>query len=306
MTFAALALCIWIIPLPQNPRQPSTRINKEQRSTDAQLAEDSREKQQATETAALNSVLTAMTKSELERASERDQEAIDEKATLKAEWWLVYVGIAQAIALISTLGFIWYQAKKTAEATQAMRDGLPLQKSAADAALLNAQAAIAAARPWISFFGEYNSGIFTFKAANLGNTPAEVISYANNMAIVDRIENLPIAPIYGRDQIPPFALLTPDHYSNGANITVGTFDTNSIIAPDPQKQTFVFFFRVVYKNPLSSTNSPLIPLHESRMCFWYINGVFHKRAAPENTTNIPNFNPRKDSKGVERVNLGSH
>jgi len=149
ITFVALALSIWVIPLSPNPRQPSAGVSKKEGRTDAQLAADAHDKQQAAETAALNSVLAAITKSEQERAAESHQGASDVKETIKAEWWLVYVGIAQAIALIFTLCVIWYQAKKTAEATQAMRDSLPLQKSAAEAALLNAQAVIYTERPWL-------------------------------------------------------------------------------------------------------------------------------------------------------------
>lgn len=269
ITFVTIALVVWIVFLPQAHRQLSAGVSKKESSTDAQLAEDAREKQQAAQTAALDSILATIAKNEQERTDERQQEASDEKATIKAEWWLVYLGIAQAIALIGTLIAVCYQTKKTAEATQTMRDSLPLQKSAADAALLNAQAAIAAARPWVSFFGTYNnSGVFTFKAANLGNTPAEIVSFASGTMLVDRVENLPVPPIYGADQIPILTLMTPSRRSDEANITVGTFNAHSIPAPDPQKQIFAFFFRVIYKNPLVSTHQPLVPHHESRMCFW--------------------------------------
>jgi hypothetical protein len=80
-----------------------------------------------------------------------------------------------------------------------MRENVGIAKEAADAALLNAQAAIAAARPWVSIFAIYNGEVFTFKAENLGNTPAEVVSYASGMVLVDRAENLPVPPIYALD-----------------------------------------------------------------------------------------------------------
>lgn len=283
ITFTALALIIGIVSFPQSRRQPSAGITKKVSGASAQLAKDAHDKQQAAEIAALNSMLAATAKSEQERTQERQQETAVESENNHLQRWIIGVGIIQTLALIGTLIAVIYQSKETAKATQAMCDSLPLQKSAADAALLNAQAAVSAARPWISFFGTYNSGIFIFKAANLGKTPAEVVSYTSDMMIVDRVENLPIPPRYGKTQIPPFALLTPSQRSDGANITLTTFDTNGIAAPDPQKQTFVFFFSLVYKNPLTSADPSIIPQHESRMCFWYENrgGGFPQAGGPQ-------------------------
>src|SRR6267378_1530583 len=127
ITFVTITLGVWIVFLPQAHRQLSAGVSKKESSTDAQLAEDAREKQQAAQTAALDSILATIAKNEQERTDERQQEASDEKATIRAEWWLVYLGIAQAIALIGTLIAVCYQTKKTAEATQAMRDSVPLQ-----------------------------------------------------------------------------------------------------------------------------------------------------------------------------------
>jgi hypothetical protein len=268
ISFAALALSVWFVPISQSSQQPSTGGIKKQGRADTQLAANSQDKQQAAEIATLNSILAAITKSEQERATESHQETSDEKETIKTEWWLVYVGIAQAIALIWTLVFIRYQAEKTAEATQVMRDSLPIQKNAADAALLNAQAVIGAARPWVSFFGSYDRGVFTCSAANLGNSPAEVISYASGMALTDRIENLPVQPNYGPPKVPPITFLIPGRTRDQANFPVENYNINNIPAPDPTKQIIVFFFSVVYKNPLAGGDSSIVLQHESRMCFW--------------------------------------
>jgi hypothetical protein len=268
-TFIALALSIWVVPLPQTLRQPSAGAPKKVRSADAQLAKNAREKQQATEVAALNSILATIAKNEQESSDERKQEAAVESENTHLQRWIIGVGIAQAFALIGTLIAVIYQSKKTAEATQAMRDSLPLQKEAADAALLNAQAAIAADRPWVSFFGSFGQGVFTCEAANLGNTPAEIISYQADVRIVDRIENLPIPPTYGPLQIPPITFLVPSRTRDGHNIRVGAYNISNISAPDPTKQIVVFIFRAVYKNPLVSDKYPLVLQHESRMCFWY-------------------------------------
>jgi hypothetical protein len=196
---------------------------------------------------------------------------------------LVCVGGFQVYLLWRTLTAVQRQGDLMKRQADKLDESVAIADKAADAALLNAQAAIAAARPWVSFFGTYNSGIFTFKAANLGNTPAEVVSYASGMMLVDRVANLPIPPNYGQDRTPSLALLTPSQTSDGANITLETYDTNSIAAPDPKKQVFAFFFRVIYKNPLSSTNDPLILQHESRMCFWYDKnaGYFPQGGGPQ-------------------------
>jgi hypothetical protein len=182
---------------------------------------------------------------------------------------LVCVGGFQVYLLWKTLTAVQRQGNLMKRQADKLDESVAIADKAANAALLNAQAAVAAARPWVSFFGEYNAGIFTFKAANLGNTPADVVSYSSGMMLVDRVENLPIPPNYGQDRTPSLALLTPTQMSDGPNITVETYDTNCIAAPDPKKQVLAFFFRVIYKNPLSNTNNPLIPQHESRMCFWY-------------------------------------
>lgn len=189
---------------------------------------------------------------------------------------LVCVGGFQVYLLWKTLTAVQRQGNLMKRQADKLDESVAIADKAADAALLNAQAAIAAARPWISFFGFYSGGVFTCKAANLGNTPAEVVSYASGMILVDRIENLPIPPNYGPSQTPPLAFLTPSQTADRANITLGTYNINNIPASDPTKQIIAFFFRVVYKNPLTSADYPLILQHESRMCFWYnrTGGVF--------------------------------
>lgn len=160
-----------------------------------------------------------------------------------------------------------HQAVQVRKQTHILGKSAEAAQKAAEATLLTAQAAIASARPLVSCFGTYSSsGIFTFKAANFGNAPAEVVSYASGLILVDRVENLPIPPSYGADQIPPLALLIPSRMSDESNITVGIYNTQSIPAPDPKKQRIAFFFKVIYQNPL--INHPLIPQYESRMCFW--------------------------------------
>jgi len=80
-----------------------------------------------------------------------------------------------------------------------------------------------------------------------------VISYATGTDLVDKVENLSIPPKYEKEKKPPLAILTPGNTLDDMNITLATYDTNKIPAPDPSRQVHVFFFRVVYKNPLNNS-----------------------------------------------------
>jgi hypothetical protein len=64
------------------------------------------------------------------------------RVPVSPEWALVIVGII-------TFVVIGWQSWETRRSAQAMRDGLPLQKSTADAALLSARAVVNAERAWI-------------------------------------------------------------------------------------------------------------------------------------------------------------
>jgi|SRR5579864_1597019 len=189
----------------------------------------------------------------------------------------VYVALTLSYVIISacTLASLRTQSRIAGIAANAA-------KNSADAAYLNAQAVINAERPWVSAFGIYQGGVFTFMAGNFGRTPAEVISYSTGTALVDRAENLPIPPQYGKEQKPPLRILTPGNTLADANITLATYDTNVLPAPDPNRQVFAFFFRIAYKNPLSNS-FPAIPQYESRICFWYERkgGRFPEVGGPE-------------------------
>jgi hypothetical protein len=154
-----------------------------------------------------------------------------------------------------------------------------LQKKAAEAALLNAQAVIAEQRPWIIIFiKEVNPGIFTFAATNQGKTPAKIISYQAEKTFVDKPDNLPIPPHYGLLIIPPVRLLVPGGPKpDGSELDLMLpYDTQNIMTSDPQRgaaitrgeQVFVFYFRVVYRD-FVTRDDPQMPNYETRMCFWY-------------------------------------
>jgi hypothetical protein len=134
------------------------------------------------------------------------------------EWALVIVGIV-------TCGFIWWQAKKTSEATQAMRDSLPHQaaavkaaKDSAEAALWNAKAVINAERPWIVVkikriaseqSGEPAKPFWQFKMHNCGKSPAHIIGCSSRIDFVVNPEELPLPPSYANSKWNK-QLLAPD------------------------------------------------------------------------------------------------
>jgi len=179
------------------------------------------------------------TRKEQQDDANKMEERRDRKMNLRL--YVVYLVITGAGVVGAWVGLIFL-----IQSTRAARH-------AADAAYLNAQAVINAERPWVSVFGTFQGGVFTFIAANFGRTPAEVISYATGTDLVDKVENLSIPPKYEKEKKPPLAILTPGNTLDDMNITLATYDTNKIPAPDPSRQVHVFFFRVVYKNPLNNS-----------------------------------------------------
>jgi hypothetical protein len=145
-------------------------------------------------------------------------------ASLKRpEWWLVGVGFL-------TLGLIWYQAKKTAEAAEAtqratevikgqtaiLKDSVAAAEKSADAALLNARAVINAERPWIVVSVEsQGANQFIFKATNVGRTPARIVSIWGQREIVHRGNKFQVSLDYEKGEglinTPP-CLLPPTAY----------------------------------------------------------------------------------------------
>jgi hypothetical protein len=200
-----LALAMSRMATAQVSQQPSKGIVKKQSSLHSKETADGQNKQQAAKEETSKAILAAIAKDQQERADNRNDEASRENESIKAEWWLVYVGIAQAVALILTLAAIWYQARETrvaAEATKdaatatqasaaaiekqvgimerqtkATEDAAIAAKESADAALLNAQAVVNAERPWLIIeIGQDESGMGThlLRVWNRGETPAEM------------------------------------------------------------------------------------------------------------------------------------
>jgi hypothetical protein len=177
LLLAMLAFDLLAAPTPQSSRQPSEGIVKRDNGLNGKETADGQNQQQAAEAETLKAILAAIAKDQQGRADDQIKEASRENDTVKAEWWLVYVGIAQAIALGFTLVAIGYQAWQTRIAAEATRDAAVATqgstmaierqvgvmerqtkategaavaaKESADAALLNAQAVINSERAWL-------------------------------------------------------------------------------------------------------------------------------------------------------------
>jgi hypothetical protein len=172
----------------------------------------------------------------------------------------VAVGVLTFIA-------VWKQARETAKATKAMRDGIPLQKSVADAALLNAQALINSERPWIDVLPvSHGEGEWRFEASNYGRTPAELVSTCLRFEIVsDLMNGLAEPPLYKDRKESYKRFVFPDNPAR-----VGLMLINSLLESCQEKaevltgaKAFIIIGRVVYYDVLNRVDPP----HETRYCY---------------------------------------
>jgi hypothetical protein len=188
--------------------------------------------------------------------------------------------------IVLTLMAIAEQAKETAKATKAVRDGLPLQKASADAALLNAQALINAERPWIIVTAKRkdDNDVFMVYGELQGRTPAKIISGWGNHIIVPEIlgerstaiDNLPDEPPYKPEgtEIPYEILAVPGQ----TPFSIYVFPVYTRIKPNFElwrkienfEEVLFLFGRLVYTDTLTKDPDGKPTEHETRWCFKYI------------------------------------
>lgn len=196
------------------------------------------------------------------------------------DWWLVIVGAWTGFA-------VWRQAKESTVATQVMRDSLAHQKNAADAALLNAKAVIQSQRPWVTFFAMHYSstGTYSFRAGNMGKSPARVISYSSNL-FYEHPSKLPNNPDYGLEQTPRLDFLTPGETPEDQSLEIRSVEPRFLMFQDSERakrlneriEAVIVILKIVYEdlaNPDPNTN-----LHETRMCFDWTPGMDFKISGP--------------------------
>ena len=181
-----------------------------------------------------------------------------------------------------TLWYIAKQAKESAKATQAMRDSLPLQKSAADAALLNSQIALGTMRPWIVIFvlQSDKSRVATFRAGNMGQTPAVVLGFQTGSKCLSVTQVLPPEPEFGEVKMPSIPVLMPGKERGDQDIELLSQEQFvEIAAPCAQqssrqslqenatsRKVSYFYFKVTYALAGAQSSESKIRF-ETRMCF---------------------------------------
>jgi hypothetical protein len=104
LLLAAIALGLWIAPMPQSAGQPSKGIVEKNAAPSTRPAADRQNSQQSAEAEAIRAMLSAMTQLQQQQAEAQKTEASEKKSTIDVEWWLVWVGIIQAVALVLTIG----------------------------------------------------------------------------------------------------------------------------------------------------------------------------------------------------------
>jgi len=136
-----------------------------------------------------------------------------------SSWALVYVGIAGVFTALLTLGAIWHQAVKSAEAAKAARD-------AAEAAKISAEAFITESRPWLlvdknmALEGAHAFWQFQIRIHNFGKTPAKIVALQMDMSIGTSKDTPPHPEMFERDSPfdSPFVVPQGEHITQDFNL----------------------------------------------------------------------------------------
>jgi hypothetical protein len=198
----------------------------------------------------------------------------------RPEWWLVGVGFI-------TLGLIYWQAKKTAEAAEAtqrateaikgqttiLEGSVAAAEKSAEAAKLNAQAVINSERPWL-FIKTSDPGqsprtaIVTFTFINRGRTPAEVTAHYVDrfFCIPDNLPPVPEYPLAGYELSHKLYLAPEDTFSldslNSRDFSDDAWKEASIPNAGGRYKWLVFQGHVVYRDLITREQ------HETRFCYF--------------------------------------
>lgn len=176
---------------------------------------------------------------------------------------LCLVGIAGVRVAVKTLKHIQKQTNILVEYNKATRDS-------ADAALLNAKAAVTSQRPFvfigIKTYGDDES--FMFVAGCSGNSPAEVIEYYKAHTLIDAPDNLERPPKYGTPLRPRNSVLVPCNGMpvDGQGINLLHYDPSKESIPNGKIS--VFYFKIVYRDFVTKTQ-PDLPDYVTCECFVY-------------------------------------
>ena len=186
------------------------------------------------------------------------------------EWVLVVVGIV-------TAGVIWFQSWATLRAARATERMVEPTGKSAEAALLNAKAAINAERAWVLVTMDRKAtDYYALVVTNHGRTPAEILGIQRVENFPEKTDDLPDMPNYGLPtEFLQRRILVPNE--------VWIYETTSLgqvvpaeMLPDisKSKRRYYQYGVVRYRDVLSGTE------HETRFSFmfsptlqnWIVNG----------------------------------
>jgi len=183
---------------------------------------------------------------------------------------LGYAGIMMALSLLKKIDRQTAYAETAADASA----------TAAQAALLNAQAVVHSERPWILVTVEPSRSIensFTVVATNRGRTPARIISTMEQTRIATDEKHLPLKPEYKNEKAD--APLVPIILLPGEFTAIQPFCRDDVKGLCDSEERFkrietweekVFLYgEILYKDLISPPDSQV---HATNWCCWYIHG----------------------------------
>jgi len=196
-----------------------------------------------------------------------------EKAEERIATFTLYLAI---IAFLQFIALI-VQAIVRGKQTRKLSKTTIVSKKATEAALQNAQAVINTERAWIVISVEsIVRNQFSFRATNVGKTPAKIISIYGSQLIVNRSEKLKIPEEYGREGGNTFNIL-PSFLPPTANRIFFQCSIEDLRGRNSVKVwlnylakgyfTAYFLGRIVYSIPLEgAVDTP----HETRWLYMYV------------------------------------
>jgi len=196
-------------------------------------------------------------------------------------------------AIIFTLLAVADQARESARATQALRESIPHQQKAAEAASRNTEALINAERAWVTAtvkktiesvpvsqhglaVASYeNVSFFHFVLTNLGRTPAEIFAVRAKTEPKKGIDGgfaSDEEPVYNSTNLQHVRLLAPKEEWEPNLDTVNLFWRGY---PDVEKEKIrstelriIFWGVVLYRDQFRPDVT-----HETRFCYTYLRGI---------------------------------
>jgi len=186
------------------------------------------------------------------------------------EWVLVIVGVV-------TAGVIWFQSWATLRAARATERMIEPTAKSAEAALLNAQAAINAERAWLLVTMERKAtDYYALVVTNHGRTPAEILGLQRVENFPEKTDDLPDAPNYGLPtEFLHRRILVPNEVWIYETTSLGQVVPADTLPDISNSRRRYYQYGVVrYRDALSGTE------HETRFSFmfsptlqnWIVNG----------------------------------